>query len=150
MKTSHPCGCGGIAAPLRVRRHWRTLARPGMTLLELTVVILVLLALISTLFIGARAWKRGSDRALCIAVTRTVQQGVRGYCNLYGYNPGATVPGLEGQVIGLGRFVEKVPECPGGGTYTTLGDQVPTIGTLYATCSLASADKHEPVQYTDW
>ncbi|MBC7981098.1 MAG: prepilin-type N-terminal cleavage/methylation domain-containing protein, partial [Armatimonadetes bacterium] len=38
-------------------------AKSGMTLLELTVVILVLLSLISILFIGARAWKKGSDRA---------------------------------------------------------------------------------------
>ena len=45
----------------------------GMTLLELTVVILVLLSLISILFIGARAWKKGSDRAGCIMQIRNVQ-----------------------------------------------------------------------------
>ena len=38
-------------------------AKSGMTLIELTVVILVLLSLISILFVGARAWKKGSDRA---------------------------------------------------------------------------------------
>ena len=37
--------------------------KAGMTLLELTVVILVLLSLISILFVGARAWKKGSDRS---------------------------------------------------------------------------------------
>ncbi len=37
--------------------------KSGMTLLELTVVILVLLSLISILFIGARAWKKGSAPA---------------------------------------------------------------------------------------
>ena len=37
--------------------------KAGMTLLELTVVILVLLSLITILFIGARAWKKGSDRS---------------------------------------------------------------------------------------
>ena len=42
----------------------------GMTLLELTVVILVLLSLISILFIGARAWKKGSDRAASILTIR--------------------------------------------------------------------------------
>ena len=49
----------------------------GMTLLELTVVILVLLSLISVLFIGARAWKKGSDRAACILNIRNFQQAVR-------------------------------------------------------------------------
>ena len=52
--------------------------KSGMTLLELTVVILVLLSLISILFIGARAWKKGSDRAGCIMNIRNVQQAVRG------------------------------------------------------------------------
>ena len=40
-----------------------TKRKAGMTLLELTVVILVLLSLITILFVGARAWKRGSDRS---------------------------------------------------------------------------------------
>ena len=51
--------------------------KAGMTLLELTVVILVLLSLISILFIGARAWKKGADRAGCILNIRNVQQAVR-------------------------------------------------------------------------
>ena len=54
-------------------------AKSGMTLLELTVVILVLLSLISILFIGARAWKKGSDRSANIMNIRNVQQAVRGH-----------------------------------------------------------------------
>ena len=46
--------------------------KAGMTLLELTVVILVLLSLISILFIGARAWKKGSDRAANIMNIRNL------------------------------------------------------------------------------
>ena len=91
------------SAKLRMRR--------GMTLLELTVVILVLLSLITILFIGARGWKRGSDRALCIVNIQNIQKGVRGYSNLYDIEPGATVTGLRSKVIGMGRFVESVPTC---------------------------------------
>ena len=54
----------------------------GMTLLELTVVILVLLSLISILFVGARAWKKGSDRSANIMNVRNIQQAVRGYENM--------------------------------------------------------------------
>jgi hypothetical protein len=122
----------------------------GMTLLELTVVILVLLALVTVLFIGGRAWKRGSDRALCIVNIEGVQKGVRGYTNLYGYNPGDLVNGLENQVIGLGRFVEVTPQCPSEGAYTTLGDQIPVMGTLYMTCSLAASEEHEPTDFSGW
>ena len=40
---------------------------------------LPLLSINSVLFIGARAWKKGSDRAACIMTIRNVQQAVRGY-----------------------------------------------------------------------
>ncbi len=56
----------------------------GMTLLELTVVILVLLSLISILFVGARAWKKSSDRAANIMNIRNVQQAVRAHQNMQG------------------------------------------------------------------
>lgn len=121
-----------------------------MTLLELTVVILVLLSLISILFIGARAWKRGSDRAGCILQIRNVQQAVRSYSNLNGYNPGATVSGLKTLVIGSGKFVEKTPACPGSGSYTFLGDTIPNVGSLYMTCSLATPESHVPGSYLEW
>jgi hypothetical protein len=126
----------------------------GMSLLEMTVVILFLLALISVLFIGARAWKRGSDRALCILHIQRVQKGVRGYSNLYGFSPGANVPGLQSQLIGLGCFVESTPVCPAGGIYSfgqTYGvNTIPPIGSLYMECSLAVPEKHVPADYSEW
>ncbi len=56
--------------------------KSGMTLLELTVVILVLLSLISILFVGARAWKKGSDRSANIMNIRNTQQAMRGHENM--------------------------------------------------------------------
>lgn len=61
----------------------------GMTLLELTVVILVLLSLISILFVGARAWKKGSDRSANLMNLRNCQQAMRGHQNMRNLNPGA-------------------------------------------------------------
>jgi len=121
-----------------------------MTLLELTVVILVILTLVSVLFIGANAWKNGSDRVPCIVNLQNVQKGVRSFANLNGHNPGATVAGLQSQVIGLGRFVEVMPECPGSGSYSSGGDVIPNIGTLYFNCSLAGSGEHEPLSAEDW
>ena len=134
------------SAKLRMRR--------GMTLLELTVVILVLLSLITILFIGARGWKRGSDRALCIVNIQNIQKGVRGYSNLYDIEPGATVTGLRSKVIGMGRFVESVPTCFAGGTYsfgaTSGEDIIPQIGELYMRCDLQIVDEHVPVEHSNW
>jgi prepilin-type N-terminal cleavage/methylation domain-containing protein len=128
--------------------------RRGMTLLELTVVILVLLSLISILFVGAQAWKRGSDRTLCIMNIQSVQKGVRSFANLYGYSPGQSVTGLQIRVVGLGKFVESTPACPSSGSYSygaIFGaDTIPPVGELYMSCSLSTMDGHMPVNYADW
>ncbi|MEY4570523.1 MAG: hypothetical protein RLZZ398_1962 [Verrucomicrobiota bacterium] len=126
-----------------------------MTLIELTVVILVLLSLISILFIGALAWKRGSDRALCIMHIQAVQKGVRSYANINGFGDGDNAPNLKNEVIGLGRFIAVTPICPGSGTYsfgTTFGvNTIPPVGVLYLQCTLAAAPSpHEPSFYQDW
>ena len=81
-------------------------SKSGMTLLELTVVILVLLSLISILFIGARAWKKGSDRAGCILNIRNTQQAVRGYMNM----KDNTVPATT-DIFGDAAYL-KSPLCP--------------------------------------
>ena len=138
------------------RNAWRGMpaVRSGMTLLELTVVILVLLTLISVLFIGAQAWKKGSDKAMCIVQIQNVQKGVRSFSNLYGYAPSQSVTGLQMRVIGLGKFVEDTPECPGGGNYTygqAFGiDTIPPVGELYMGCSLSGSESHIPSNYADW
>ncbi|WP_411827107.1 prepilin-type N-terminal cleavage/methylation domain-containing protein [Luteolibacter sp. AS25] len=116
--------------------------KSGMTLLELTVVILVLLSLISILFIGARAWKKGSDRAASILQIRNVQQAVRSYSNMNGKNAGDTVTGLRTSIFGEGQFIENDPVTadshPAGGEVKYViatDDLIPDIGDLYMTCS---------------
>jgi prepilin-type N-terminal cleavage/methylation domain-containing protein len=133
--------------------------KSGMTLLELTVVILVLLSLISILFIGARAWKRGSDRAGCILNIRNMQQAVRSYGNMNGVNPGSEVatitltPGATNPIIGAGKFMENAPVCPTksptAGVYTLFAG-VPAVGTVAMTCSLAASEEHAPTGTNDW
>ena len=113
----------------------------GMTLLELTVVILVLLSLISILFIGARAWKKGSDRAASILTIRNVQQAVRSFSNMNGHNPGDTVATLQTDIFGAGKFIENDPTAgshPAGVGYSytiAAATTIPAVGTLYMTAS---------------
>ena len=63
----------------------KVVSRSGITLIELTVVIVVLLSLIAVVAIGSRAWRRSSDRAACVMNTRNCQVATRSYQNLYGY-----------------------------------------------------------------
>lgn len=105
----------------------KTKTNKGMTLIELTVVILVLLSLISVLFIGARAWMRGSDRANAALLIRNAQQGVRSHTNIMGVETpsaggtaldwGTASPdgsGLQTAIFGAGKFVENGQDAPAG------------------------------------
>jgi type II secretory pathway pseudopilin PulG len=128
--------------------------RSGMTLLELTVVILVLLSFVSILFIGARAWKCGSDRACCILNIRSAQQAIRGYANAHAIAPGEPIPGgltRESVIAGPGSYLPSWPVCPGGGVY---GGQelttVPPVGVTVMTCTYSNGTEHLPDHVGDW
>jgi prepilin-type N-terminal cleavage/methylation domain-containing protein len=128
--------------------------KSGMTLLELTVVILVLLSLISILFIGARAWKKGSDRAGCIMNIRNIQQAVRGDQNMKGKTFGDT--GLvAATIIGASGYITTAPTCPGDKSAYTIAAATtyPAESVLYAACGNADAvikAEHIPADYTGW
>ncbi len=109
--------------------------KSGMTLLELTVVILVLLSLISILFIGARAWKKGSDRAANILNIRNVQQAVRAHANVRGLLESAALASTE--IVGTGKYLNSVTAPNTDITYT-YGTAVPPIGTLYLIAAYTS------------
>jgi hypothetical protein len=144
--------------PPRVVRH------RGLTTLELAVVITLLLALTSILFIGARSWMRGSDRATCVLTQRNVQVAMRSYQNLYGYHCGGR-PSPERGTVDIaellrdkGYIEESVYEnargttpCRAGGTYTRpLPEIFPKVGELYLHCALSDSDKHKPASHDDW
>ena len=137
---------------MKLTQNAKTKRESGMTLLELTVVILVLLTLISILFIGARAWKKGADRAGCILNIRNFQQAVRSYSNMNQINPGGTCAALNTVIIGSGLYMENAPTCPGGGTYSgTTATTIPAVGAVALACSLAAApDNHAPTNVGDW
>ena len=147
-------------------------SKSGMTLLELTVVILVLLSLISILFIGARAWKKGSDRAASILQIRNTQQAVRSFSNMNGRNPGDTVAAapanvvtgapavlaLDAEIFGAGKFIENDPRGtgrhPAGGTFvfaTAAPTVIPVVGALYMRTTGGTApDDFNPSAHADW
>ena len=51
----------------------------GITLIELTVVIIVLLTLVAVLFFSGTAYIRASNRSACVASQATIQKALRGY-----------------------------------------------------------------------
>jgi type II secretory pathway pseudopilin PulG len=142
----------------------RVVRNRGLSLLELTIVIAALLSLISILFIGSRAWKRGSDRAGCVLTLRNIQVATRSYQNLYGYNYGGHPYAENGtqdiatHLFNKGYIEQKLydqahglAKCPAGGTYNCpVPDIFPVNGQLYMACSLSSSDEHTPSSHSDW
>ncbi|MFU8893570.1 MAG: type II secretion system protein [Luteolibacter sp.] len=125
--------------------------KPGMTLLELTVVILVLLTLISILFVGARAWKRGADRSSNILNIRNVQQAVRGHESMYQMKVGDEL--LNGRIVGdADENYMRVPTPPADLEAYTYLDAVPDQGVLYITNNADDAvyGFSSPDDYADW
>lgn len=142
----------------------RSSSRSGITLLEMTVVIAVLLSLTIVLFIGARAWKIGSDRSACILNIRNVQVSVRSYQNIYGYSPGG-MPYAEGGTQDIAAHmhekgyitdsqfsaIEGDETCPGGGEYhREHADTFPSVGRLYIECSYSATRNHLPDDGMEW
>ena len=122
-------------------------ANSGMTLIELTVVILVLLSLISILFIGAKAWKVGSDRAANIMNLRNVQVAVRGHAamNDIPQADASVTPAIVGGAVlrtaifgtlddGVGGYL-RFPSAVATVSYTTPSAINTAVGTLYLVAS---------------
>ncbi len=112
---------------MKLFNTYNTKRKSGMTLLELTVVILVLLSLISILFVGARAWKKGSDRSANILNLRNAQQAMRGHENM---RQDTTINTFE--LADLEEYMkEPVSPVPSLFTYDTSGTAITGIGTLW-------------------
>ena len=122
-------------------------AQSGMTLIELTVVILVLLSLIVVLFVGATAWKKGTDRSGAIITIRNAQMGMRAFTQIEDIET-ASYSGLPEALFGQNRFVSngtdnagnpkangELPDHPVKGfdfDYVAGdGDAIPELGVLY-------------------
>ena len=142
----------------------RVVSRRGITLIELTVVIVILISLVGVLAIGSRAWKRASDRSACVMNLRNFQVATRSYQNLRGYYYGGQ-PGLEYGTRDIARHLLEMGyithgahdqakgtrPCAGGGTYNAAAPTVfPMPGELYIKCSLSASEDHEPDNFADW
>ena len=138
---------------MKLTKTANTKIKPGMTLIEITVVILVLLTLIAVLFIGANIYKKGADRAACILNLRNIQQAVRADQNLKGRSAGDDnsdgtndAVAFSTYMVGAGSYFETAPACPSDGdAYALTATAYPAIGSLAAPCpNIATFTDHVP------
>jgi type II secretory pathway pseudopilin PulG len=121
-------------------------AKQGVTLLELTVVILVLLLLIGILFIGVQGWKRGADRSVNILNLRNSQQAMRSYANVHNVAEGGDVP--QAAIFGPTSYL-PFPDPVATVTYSVPVPKATPVGVLYLRPSAdgAPAPRATPTLY---
>ena len=82
----------------------------------------------------------------------TLQQAVRAFANLNGYNPTDTVPTLSAELFGEGKFIREDPTTGGhpasGVAYVIAAPTViPNMGVLYMT---ANDPEYVPNSTENW
>lgn len=108
----------------------------GMTLIEISLVIALLLGLIAVVFMGLGSYRQGADKAKCKMQLSAVQKAVRSGANMQNLALGSALVSTD--VFGAGLLMENTPVCPSGGTYTWQAT-VPAVGTPYGNCDFAGA-----------
>jgi len=122
----------------------------GLTLIEVTLVIAVLLGLISVLFIGVSAYKEGTNRSQCILNASSTQKAVRAHQNMFELSVGDRLIHTE-VIVGPGKFFETGPLCATYGDYDW-DTVVPAIGVAYIDCwdPNNGPDYHHPQNVSGW
>jgi len=100
---------------------------------------------IPTLFIGARAWKTGADRAACIMLQREIQTTIRDHQTENDLEPGSP---LDVAAV-MAKLGQTAIACPAGGIIT-ISDTVPAPGELACECPHADDLGHKPSDYSNW
>lgn len=99
----------------------------GVTLIELSVVIAVILTLLSVLFVGAKYYKDEADKAACKISQNAIHKAFDAYANLND----DTAPTLD--QLEAGPLGGSLPTCPGDGT---IAITAATIGGVESLCTV--------------
>ena len=105
----------------------------GMTLIEISLVIALLLGLIAVVFLGIGSYRKGSDKAKCKMQLAAAQKAVRSQANFQNLNIGDAFVATT-DAFGPGKALENEPVCPSGTTYTWEA-VIPAVGSSYGTCA---------------
>jgi prepilin-type N-terminal cleavage/methylation domain-containing protein len=107
--------------------HDRRRREHGFTMIELLIVV-VIVAILAAIATSAYAHQRDATKgAACRADMAVIQKAEMSYIAVNG----AASPGM--QALSEQRYLDRVPACPGGGTYTWAAD---VDGDVVLVCSV--------------
>lgn len=127
----------------------------GVTIIELTVVITMILTLSSSLFFSASYYKESADKANCIIQIEGMQKAMRSYQNLNALSTGASI--AKSDLVGVGKAIPKELFCPDSGGAYIFPTEIPDTGSVFATCAdfdstvvSDSSHAHNAINITVW
>ena len=134
----------------------QTSFRKGVTIIELTVIIAVILLLVSTLVLGGKYYMNSSHRSACITNINGIHKAIRSAQNIEHLPTGASI--TMGDIVGAGKALPKMPQCPQSSGSYILADKVAPVGTVMVFCqeydpavgSVDSSLDHSPGVTTTW
>jgi len=114
-----------------------------MTLIELSVVIGLIMALLGVLLIGYRFYVDSCNRCECLVIQCQVQKQYRSYCSLHANEVENGVPAAT--LIAAGVAGLQDDQCPSGGARTYVGESAPLpLGQRVFPCQGVQAAEHAP------
>ena len=108
-------------------------APKGVTLIELSVVIAVILVLISVLFVGASYYRTSANRAACVINSTSIKKAADSYMNIQN----ATTVTTANLTATTGPLPAGLPTCPDKGAYT-ISIPVTGVASSLVTCGFAT------------
>jgi len=136
----------------------QTKPRKGVTLIELTVVISIILLLISILITTSKFYTVAADRSTCIININGIQKAIRAHENFNRLQVGD--PFTLDLIIGSGnKAFTSAPICPeSGGDYILVAEAIPPLGNAATICqdfdgssgAIDSSHDHTPPETPLW
>jgi hypothetical protein len=101
------------------------------TIIGYVTLIVAIVSIVPAMFVGARAWKMGSDRAACIMNQRQIEQVVRTYQDANGLSEGDPLDLEKALTDATGAPLTTT--CPNGDALIISGT-IPDEGDPVVTC----------------
>ena len=126
--------CGHMALS-RIKKSGGQIGGFGLalagTIIGYVFLVITIFSFIPILFVGARAWKKGSDRAACLMNQRAIEQVVINYQTAKGLKPGDPLNIQEAITANGGAPISTT--CPAGNTLS-ISPTIPAEGGSAVTC----------------
>ena len=102
---------------------------------RLFVPLISILLVLGGILFWTFIWKPDEERGVCVMQIRNVEIAMRSYMSMNGYSPGEDVPGFSLDTLIEHDFIDSVPRCPSGGTYSRIEGAHPPVGVHMLRCS---------------